>query len=268
MKNLQSVLYFINEIYYNIRKRKEDIAVPVALNYQLSIFGEYSIIPSPEIVTILMNALNQSTNEVFLPNIVNTQQIEVPSNKISLISNLGFVTQDQRYSVVIQNNRIDVSFNKMSDYEVEMDEFYDLAERVIGTIIEKLKLTANRLAANILMLTECQDLNKINTLGRLFLNGAKYYENKMMCEWSTKCNAQSSIRISDREEKINTITDLRSTTSTTGEEVAVLYHVDINTLQQNTRMRFVADDLKSFISEILPIVKDIIIDLEGKVSNA
>ena len=60
--------------------------MPMALNYQFSIFGNYSIVPTPEIVTQLMARINASTGEAFLPNIINAQQIEVSSNQINFES--------------------------------------------------------------------------------------------------------------------------------------------------------------------------------------
>ena len=54
----------------------------VALNYQLSVFGKFTIAPLPDVITALMNKINTETQEIFLPNIINSQQIEIPSNKI------------------------------------------------------------------------------------------------------------------------------------------------------------------------------------------
>lgn len=59
-----------------------------------------------------MNKINTETKEIFLPNIINSQQIEIMSNKITTIASLGFVTQNQRYSIAILNDRIDVIITK------------------------------------------------------------------------------------------------------------------------------------------------------------
>ena len=112
MNALRKSLYHLDGAYYLSSKAKEDNNMPMALNYQFSIFGNYSIVPTPEIVTQLMARINVSTGEAFLPNIINAQQIEVSSNQIKSISNLGFITQNHKYSISLLNNRIDINYNK------------------------------------------------------------------------------------------------------------------------------------------------------------
>ena len=82
------------------------------INYQLSMFGKFSISPTPETISTLMPKINERTKQVFLPNLISSQQIEIPSNRVTAISNLGFVTQDQKYNISILNERIDVTYNK------------------------------------------------------------------------------------------------------------------------------------------------------------
>ena len=68
MNALRKSLYHLDGAYYLSSKAKEDNNMPMALNYQFSIFGNYSIVPTPEIVTQLMARINASTGEAFLPN--------------------------------------------------------------------------------------------------------------------------------------------------------------------------------------------------------
>ena len=129
--------------------------MPMALNYQFSIFGNYSIIPTPEIVTQLMARINASTGEAFLPNIINAQQIEVSSNQIKSISNLGFITQNHKYSISLLNNRIDINYNKNNDETApEIDEFFSLATTGLNEIINYFNLSSYRLAANFQLVFE------------------------------------------------------------------------------------------------------------------
>lgn len=263
MNNLRNTLYSVNNVYYSINgKYKEAIIMPVGLNYQLSILGNYSVSLSPEMITTLMTKINQVSTEVFLPNIINSQQIEIPSNRVSTISNLGFVTQDQKYNIAILNDRIDINYNKALDIELGLGEFYAMAESLLKSIMQTCSFSSNRLAANMRMLLELESFDYMQGLGKKILKSPQYYGDKSFCEWSTRVNAQSSIQIRDMDEGINVITDISSAQSAQGEKAAVIYHMDINTLPQNTNMRFDCSSLKPFIDCILPIAGIITNDVE------
>lgn len=148
MDMLRKILYRLNGNYYLISIDEEANKMSVALNYQLSIFGRYSITPNPEMITNLMSKINTATGETFLPNIINTQQVEVSSNQIKSLSNLGFVTPDQKFSISILNERIDINFTRTTDIDVEIDTFFNIAVKALETIMDYANLNAYRLAAN------------------------------------------------------------------------------------------------------------------------
>lgn len=234
----------------------------IAINYQLSIFGKYSVSPTPEVITKLMTGINEASGEMFLPNIINSQQIELPSNRITAISNLGFVTQNQQYNIVLLNERIDVSYNKILDAEIDMDGYFLMAEKILSVIMGQLNLTSNRLAVNIQMLAEIDCLNKLNTLGKFLIKSIDYYNDKDYCEWSTRTNSNTNININGLDERINVITDISSAQSVKDQKPAILYHIDINTVQQNMSMRFNNSHIKAFVDKVLPISHAIITDVE------
>lgn len=234
----------------------------VALNYQLSIFGKYTISPTPEIVTSLMTDINKATAELFLPSIINTQQIEIPSNRISTISNLAYTTQDQKFSIAIMNERIDVNYNRVVSTEIAMNDYFDLAEKALNAIMGNSNLMSNRLAINIQMLSELQHIDQFNALGNALIKSANYYNDKSLFEWSTRVNSKSTIRIAEKEEGINTITNISTAQSIQGQKPGLLYHIDINTLPQNEGMRFDKSSLRSFIDNVTPIATQIINDVE------
>ena len=238
------------------------VAMPIGLNYQLSIFGNYSVSLSPAMITTLMTEINQATAEMFLPSIINSQQIELPANRVSTISNLGFVTQDQKYNIAILNDRIDINYNRRTSAELSLSEFYAMAESILSAIMRSCSFQANRLAANIQMLVELESIDHAQKLGKRLLKSAEYYNDKLFCEWSTRVNAQSSIKIGDIAERLNVITDISSTQSVQGEQIAVIYHMDINTLPQNINMRFDNSSLRPFTDSILPIAEKITNDVE------
>lgn len=261
MNVFQKSLYCIDRNYYVIPNNKEAGNMSIALNYQLSIFGNYSLSPSPTTVTDLMSKINAETGEMFLPNIINTQQVEVPANRISTISNLGFVSQNQRYNIAILNDRIDITYNKNNEADVDINHFYELATKALNCIMDYAKLSAYRLAANIQMVNELSDFGKLQALGKRLIVTADYYNEKPLLEWSNRVNSQAEIDIMGKNEGINVITDISTAQSVQGKP-ATLYHIDINTLPQNQSMRFSRESLYSFVEKILPITKEIIVDVE------
>ena len=70
MNALRKSLYHLNGAYYLSSKAKEDNNMSIVLNYQFSIFGNYSIVPTPEIITGIMSQINDATGETFLPSII------------------------------------------------------------------------------------------------------------------------------------------------------------------------------------------------------
>lgn len=269
MEKLQNILFFVNNNYYTVfgKKKEEAMGMATALNYQLSILGRYSISPAPEVITTLMAKINETAPEIFLPNIINIQQIEIPTNRVITNSHLGFVTQDQKYSIALLNDRIDVNYNKLPNSEVEMKDFYFLAEKVLSTIMQSLNLNSNRLAINIQMILEMESFTRMGELGKRLLKSAEYYNDKAFCEWSTRINAQTTAKILDVDEKVNTITDISTAQSVQGDKAAVMYHIDVNTLPQNTDMRFAYSALMPFVENILPIVTKIANDAERLITN-
>lgn len=266
MDMLRKILYRLNGNYYLISINEEANKMSVALNYQLSIFGRYSIAPNPEMITNLMSKINTATGETFLPNIINTQQVEVSSNQIKSLSNLGFVTPDQKFSISILNERVDINFTRTTDIDVEIDTFFNIAVKALETIMDYANLNAYRLAANYQMVCNLQDFDKLQILGKRFVTAAKYYDSKALYEWSNRVNSQVEINIMDAPEGINVITEISSAHSVHGQH-AVLYHIDINTLPQNQNMRFSSVAISSFVGKVTPIAKEIVTDVEGLIAN-
>ena len=232
-----------------------------AINYQLSVFGKFSIAPTPEIIANLMTKLNQETQKTMLPNMITSQQIEIPSNRISTISNLGFITQDQMYNIAILNERIDVTYNRVNEVEISQSAFYKFAIKALSVIIDNSGITANRLAANVQFICEMHDFNSLYAKGKELLKNAEYYNGKNYEEWSLRTNALDSVHINDSNEIINVITDISSAQNTIGKALIVL-HTDINTLPQNTNLRFGKETLEPFVESIMPIVSDIAAGVE------
>lgn len=239
----------------------------IAMNYQLSIFGKYTITPTPETITALMSKINQETRKTFLPNIINSQQIEILSNKITTLANLGFITQDQEYSIAILNERIDINYNRVNNSLLGIGEFYNFATKTISVIIEYASIISNRLAINIQQVCEMNSFSELQERGKSLLRSAKYYNDKDFAEWAMRTNSQVDTDINGAKESLNVITDISSGQDTTGQKAAILFHIDINTLPQNQNMRFGKDSLPPFVQNAQEIAQIILADVERLITD-
>lgn len=235
-----------------------------AVNYQLSAFGNFSAPPTPTNIVALMQEFNKATGVDFLPNIINSQQVELPANRITTISNLGFVTNDQQYNVVVLNERIDVTYTRVQD-EVAIDSFFEIAEKVLSVILKFFNGKANRLATNIEYIVPC-DLSSSKRLCQKFIYSFHSSGDKQIIEWAYRTNLLSTIAIKGREENLNTITSI-STAVNQKMGPVIVCHIDINTMPLLTESRFSADDLESFVDGTLEIAKQIAKDAEVLVSS-
>lgn len=238
----------------------------VALNYQLSIFGKYAIVPSPETITTLMSKINQETQQTLLPNVINSQQLEIPLNRITNVSNLGFISQNQQYGITILNERIDVNYNKVDDSNVAMENFYDFAIKALTAIIDYSGVDSNRLAMNIHKVCKMKNFDNLEKCGKFLFKSARYYNDKRLIEWAMRTNANVDITINELQETLNVITDVSSGQDVTGQKAVVIFHIDINTLQQNQNMRFKKVALEPFVRNATAIASELIADVERLIS--
>ena len=268
MINRNRYIFRINKNYYVLNENsKEDVTISVALNYQLSVFGKFTITPTPDIIVALMNKINTETKEIFLPNIINSQQIEIMSNKITTIASLGFVTQNQRYSIAILNDRIDVNYNKADDSNIDIETFYDFSVKVLSAVMDYFGIASNRLAINIQQVCEFGSFEDLRMCGKKLVVAAAYYNDKEFSEWSMRTNSQVNIPLGEQQEVVNVITDISSGQDMTGQKAACLFHIDINTAPQNQSMRFNKDSLLSFVQSAETIAVKLIGDVERLVGN-
>lgn len=245
-----------------MENNKEDIKMSIALNYQLSVFGKFTVEPLPGVITALMNKINAETQELFLPNIINSQQIEIPSKRITTTTNLGFVTQNQKYSIAILNERIDINYKKIDDSDVDVETFYTFSVKVLVAIMDYFEIVSNRLAINIQRVCEFDSFEKLNSCGKKLVASAAYYNDKEFAEWSMRTNSQVNIKLDEHQEVLNVITDISSGQDITGQKAACLFHIDINTTPQNQSMRFRKDSLPSFVESATAIATKLISDVE------
>ena len=209
-----------------------------------------------------MNALNTATGKQFLPNLISGQQVEIPANRITTISNLGYITQDQKFNIAILNDRVDINYNRLDETDISLSDFYSFAVLAMQSIMDTFHLKSYRLAANIHVLATTIESTQIPKLGKQLIKTATYYDKKPFVEWSTRINSESYIKVDEQDETLNTILSVDTVFSPQDQQPSVLYHIDINTLPQKTALRFLSSSLKDFVDATMPIVERILCDVE------
>ena len=235
----------------------------MVLNYQLSVFGSFKITPKPETITELMPKMNLHPDIMLLPNVVTGQQIEIPTNNITITSNLNFVSTKQQYVVSITDERIDVNYNRVNDEEINIEQFYSFAISILTVLLDFTGTKATRLAVNIQYVYNFSSFPLMHDFGKKVIKEVPYYSDKELSEWSIRLNSESEIKIGEYDEMVNVITDVNSAQDITGKKPAVLFHIDINTSPKNSTSRFDSVSLKSFVDNALERASEIYTGVEG-----
>lgn len=239
----------------------------VITNYQLNIFGNFSIAPTSQNATDLMKTINSATNEDFLPSLISGHQVDVLTNKITNVSNLGFISQNQKYSISILNDRIDVIYNRNDDTNLLAKDFYRLAVNAICAIMENKNLQSYRLAVNVQAVADGFSESQIINAGKKIITKPNYYNDKPLIDWYTRINSECVIKLNDVDEKLNNIIEISAGKVAFSPKLALLYHIDINTLPQFKELRFNNRSVGEFVQNVIPIANQAIKDTEELISN-
>jgi hypothetical protein len=107
-----------------------------------------------------------------------------------------------------------------------------------------------------------ENVHKLEKCGKSLLKSAAYYKDKDFVEWAMRTNAHTDILINGFSETLNVITDISYGQHVKEQKAGVVFHIDINTLQQNQDMRFKKKSIESFIRKVMPIASELIVDNE------
>ena len=231
------------------------------LSIQLSAFSNKKIIPSTENITFMMNDLKRITGVDYLPSIINTQKVDIPTGNIEIVPNLSFFTADRKSQIICPENRIDCNFFYEINEQATVDRDYKFAENILQEIMEKATILANRLALNVNFVSKvCDGSSKFE---KQVMHIVPFYQEKTLKEWSSRTNGKGKITINDCEEELNVITEYNHSNQQINGEKRIVCHSDINTIHENTDYRFSYNNIDSFAKQTWRIFKEIQSDLEN-----
>ncbi len=229
------------------------------LDFQLSIFCNQKIDATPENSYNIMKKINDLGEYVYLPSVSQEQNYNILDGRIQKISNLIFITNNQKSQINCMTDRIDVIIryneNLGEDYH-DNDAIYCI--NLLKTLVDEYGITANRLAINVNMLGESYKvgLDKTNISESLILS-LGFNIGKPVKEWSTRCNVAHTIYINELSEELNIISELTEVKKNGTDEKKIMYHIDLNTSHTNNMFRFNGDHISPFVEQGMSIVSEL-----------
>ena len=260
MWQTQKIYSIINQM-----KREVFIFMGATLSIQVSAFSNKKIVPNAENIAVIMPKLKNLSGIEFLPNIINTQKIDIATGKIDNLPNLSFASINKTGQVVCTDNRIDCIFNFEIDKQDEVEARFNTASCIISFIMQNESVFANRLALNVNYLSDVCNGNSL--FETQVMHVLPFYQGKDIKEWSSRTNAVGQMKINDLDENLNVITEYTHTTEPVSGETRILCHIDINTISENQDFRFKYDAISTFIDQAKQIYEDIQSDFDGLVNN-
>lgn len=260
-------IYYFNGIYYNLSNyNRGGVKMTRFINMQFSIFGEYTDIKvTQENVFKLMNELKGNQ---LLPSTVTNQNVNLNTGKVEIESRISFISEDKYFNFIINNNRIDFNYELLDNIKYEdMDNFLDNIFINFNNIYKRINnvfnIKGNRLALNVNVLGEAKINNKLNKYYNDYLKGFNFYKDKKINDFSYSVSGRTVINIGLNKEDINVITEIKTATNNENLEQRLIAHFDLNTLYENMQVRFMDDNISSFLNNLKPVLKKLVLDFEG-----
>lgn len=233
---------------------------------QVSVFCNHRIEPIAENISYLMTELEKITSKTYLPSVTTVQNIDMLTNQIRAVPNLLMKTADQSSQITCMDNRIDsVIIGSDQLNPPTLESYVNTAVAAISIVLRKFNVDGNRLALNVYSWGQPRPglvfkANEISSHSSVLA----YYTEKELFEWSSRVNTRVGTEIRGKQEILNVLTDLSIIRNEIDNMRRLQCLVDINTIGENTAMRFNPEDLSPFCSESVAIANEIINDVRGK----
>lgn len=225
------------------------------LNAQFSMFGDFkNFDASMELINRISKACPIQN---YLPSTVINQNINLPSNTVTEEQRISFIDKANGYSFVINSDRIDFTYEKitLSNFSEDIiSSFFNEVKAISAPLFRELNVSSNRLAFNLHLLSEVISKTDITRLFHDKLKGLDFYDDKEMIEWNNVMNC----KMKWNEENLNIITTLTPAKNVQNNEQRVLAHFDLNTFADNTILRFNGESINEFAEKVDKIYKELV----------
>lgn len=233
------------------------------LNYQVSLFGQYSNIrPEQTLTTELLTLL-----KTFLPGIANISSVNILTNQIQTEERMQFVSIDRSYSISFFPDRIDICYiyNDELKNEKTLIEVKQTIHNLLIILNKKFRdLSSNRLATSCNLLTRQFNSDEYNAFINNQSNKELFFKDSNLFEWCLRYNSKFDENISGKQEQTNHIVEMQKAFINGNETKQFLVIIDINTDPLVISERFTINNLIEFQDFANNIIERYINAIEGR----
>lgn len=218
---------------------------------QMSIFGSFENIGNDP--TTVSNLISLYRNK-FIPSVIQIAEIDPINDSVKTINRLSMVSVDNKVTIAFLPNRIDCnySFKDEATEPLEIEaKLHDMCE-LLGNGIEYFSTIGNRIAINGRFVTDEISLNCND-----YIVSRAFYQGTDITEWSTNCNTVKKLNILGTEEATNNILNIGLGENNQG-KIGLIVSFDINTIPENSFMRFNAEALPVFLEQASLSLKEML----------
>lgn len=223
-------------------------------SYKISAFGDFNDIhPTTENIIYLIEHLKDYN---MVPSVIQETQINNINEPPIQLQRLSLISSDGKERVVILANRLDYEVISTDDAPLILEQRSALNEKIckiIHVILTKFNKNSSRLALNVASFIVNQTSAEIKNFTKKYSNPITIYNEFPLSEWSTHLMARKEINICSKQNTLNINTFISSVNNAKQGIIGAIeskgfsVNVDINTIAENSNLRFSATDLASFI---------------------
>ena len=235
------------------------------LNLQLSLFGSFiNIKPKNDIV---MQLLTNLQGDNFIPGTVDIAMIDANTKQISSESRLQMVSEDKTLNIVFLQDRIDFNYSLLPNTP-PIENLQTLVNNM-ATLIKKAfavfaSTTGNRLAFNCRFLLNKKSQDELDAFIKRFSNVPSFFQSSNTTEWNMRFNNPAEVPVrDDAKELCNRIVELGIMQSAIDDSQSIGVAFDINTLANNSELRFNYENLMFFANQNIDFICAALSEIEG-----
>ena len=221
---------------------------------QMSMFGAFeSIGADPTLVSELIPLYENK----FIPSIIQLAEINPLNNAVKNINRLSMISVDNKITIVFLPNRIDCNYSceETNEDPKEIESILQNMCQLLKCTAEHLNIIGNRIAINGRFVTDEASLKYSD-----YITERKFYKGTALNEWSVNSNTITNANILDANEAVNNILNIALGKNNQG-KLALIVTFDINTIPDNSIMRFRADSFSAFLAQVIPNLNEMLNDL-------
>ena len=218
---------------------------------QMSIFGSFENIGNDP--TTVSNLISLYRNK-FIPSVIQMAEIDPINDSVKTINRLSMVSVDNKVTIAFLPNRIDCNYSFKDEATEPLGieaKLHNMCELLRNGIVY-FSTIGNRIAINGRFVTD-----EISLSCNDYIVSRAFYRGADINEWSTNCNTVKKLNILGTEEATNNILNIGLGENNQG-KIGLIVSFDINTIPENSFMRFNAEALPAFLEQASLSLKEML----------